>query len=720
MIRSEAELSSFLRRRRIAACLRGTIRRAAGAFLPLLLALPALAQEWESPAASALVERAVAFRARSDTTLHAYTAEASGTLLFLGDLGGGLLGGSRVVKAEQIATRLTWRAPGFTEQRIVGRRDTMLLPGDVGFYRDRYGVITNNLGDRIRLGDARDVRDLPHPLSHEGRALHEFALSDSLAIAMPGQKVEVYVVDVRPRDPSAAGVVGTIILERETGAVVRMALTFTAAALLDKRIERLSLVLENALIEGRYWLPLRQEMEVVRGGTWLDFPVKGIVRARWEICCHEVVADPAALPAVGSDASVVSAVAGNRVVIAPAAERAAHQWDAPMAAALDPDIALASEQEAFEVRRRAEQLVAERIQERTTRAALQAHGASDFLHVNRVEGLALGAGATLRLAPRWSLRFGAGYGFSDEQLKGDLTLAFRASPGVTLEAFAQRRYRDAEDVAEVSGVRNTIAAQAFGEDATDPYDVRGGGVRARFELSPGSRLDLTLSRERQDPVAVHAEPWSGSYLPTINARPLDATSVALAFSGRGWSGPWGSSLGARVEARAARLEPREDEGPAVGVGRFAATGTIEVPLSSTSALFAELNAGAVGGGSVPPQDLIRFGGITSGPGYGYHRFAGRAGAALRLEPRIRVPFVSLPLIVFNEKSPPWATLAPYAHVVCVDDGDPRYGDASGCYPAVGVGFSIIYDVIRFDLARGLRDGQWTFGVDAARMFWGLL
>lgn len=708
------------RRRRIAAYLWRTIRGAPGAILPLVLALPAWAQDWESPAASALIERAVVFRAQSDTTLHAYTAEASGTLLFLGDLGGGLLGGSRVVKAEQLATQLTWRAPGYTAQRIIGRRDTLLLPGDVGFYRDRYGVITNNLGDRIRLGDARDVRDLPHPLSREGRALHEFALSDSLAIAMPGQKVEVYVVDVRPRDPSAAGVVGSIILERETGAVVRMALTFTPAAVLDKRIERLTLVLENALVEGRYWLPLRQEMEVVRGGTWLDFPVKGIVRGRWEICCHEVVADPATLPPVGSGVTVISAVAGNVVVMAPPSERSAHQWGAPLVAVLDPDLALASEQEAFEVRRRAEQLVAERIQERTTRAALQAQGVSDFLHVNRVEGLALGAGVTLRLAPRWWLTFGAGYGFSDDQVKGDLTLGYRASPGVILEAFGQRRYRDAQDVLEVSGVRNTIAGQAFGDDATDPYDVRGGGLRARFELSPTSQLNLTLAHERQDRLSVHAEPWSGDYLPTISARPLTSTSLALAIGGRGWSGPWGSALGARLEVRAAQLNPREGDAATVGLGRVAASGTFELPLSPRSSLFAEANAGAVSGGDVPPQELIRFGGIVSGPGYGYHRFAGRVGATLRVEPRIRVPFISLPLVVFREKAPPWATLAPYGHLVCVDDGDPRYGDASGCYPAVGVGFSIMYDVLRLDLARGLRDGQWTFGIDAARMFWGFL
>lgn len=688
--------------------------------LPLLAGAPALAQEWDAPSAMALVDRAVAFRARADTTLHAYTAEARGILLFLGDLGGGLLGGSRVIKAEQLATRLTWRAPGFTEQRIVGQRDTLLLPGDVGFYRDRYGVITNNLGDRIRLGDARDVRDLPHPLSIEGRPLHEFALADSLAISLPGRRVDAYVLDVRPRDLSAPGVAGSIVLERETGAVVRMALTFTPAALLDRRIERLTLVLENALIEGRYWLPFRQEMEVVRGSIWLDFPVKGIVRARWEVCCYTVMSDPASLPPVDATASVVLAVAGNRVVMAPVSERSAHQWETPLVEALRPDLTLASEREASEVRRRAERMVAQRMQERTTRSALRATSASDFLHVNRVEGVALGAGATVRLVPRWSMTLGAGYGFSDDRMKADLTLSYRPTPSVTLEAFGQRRYRSAEDLAEASGVRNTIAAQAWGEDATDLYDTWGGGVRARIQLDARATLDITAARERQEPLRVNAEPWSGTYLPTIAARPVVATSGEVAVSGRGWAGPLGSSLSGKVTLRAGHLDPRVQNGPNVGLARLAGSGTMDIPLGAETSLFAELHAGVVGGGAVPPQELIRYGGIVSGPGYPYHRFAGRSAVALRIEPRLRVPFVKLPTVIFQEKSPPWATLAPYGHVVCTDDGDPRYGGASGCYPAVGVGLSIVYDVIRFDLARGLRDGQWTLGVDAARMFWGIL
>lgn len=100
--------------------------------------------------------------------------------------------------------------------------------------------------------------------------------------------VEVYAVRVRPRDASAPRVVGTVYLARESGALVRMAITFTRAAILDQRIETLAVTLDNALVDHRYSLPHHQELDVVRSVTWLDYPVRGIIRARWQICCYQL------------------------------------------------------------------------------------------------------------------------------------------------------------------------------------------------------------------------------------------------------------------------------------------------------------------------------------------------------------------------------------------------------------------------------------------------
>jgi hypothetical protein len=47
-------------------------------------------------------------------------------------------------------------------------------------------------------------------------------------------------------------------------------------------------VLENSLVHGRFWLPYRQEVEVRRTGTWLDYPARGIIRGAWLIGDYEL------------------------------------------------------------------------------------------------------------------------------------------------------------------------------------------------------------------------------------------------------------------------------------------------------------------------------------------------------------------------------------------------------------------------------------------------
>jgi hypothetical protein len=46
--------------------------------------------------------------------------------------------------------------------------------------------------------------------------------------------------------------------------------------------------------------------------------------------------------------------------------------------------------------------------------------------------------------------------------------------------------------------------------------------------------------------------------------------------------------------------------------------------------------------------------------------------------------------------------------------------AGGWYPAVGVGGLGLFELLRLDVARGLRDGRWTFSLDVSRDYWGIL
>jgi hypothetical protein len=42
------------------------------------------------------------------------------------------------------------------------------------------------------------------------------------------------------------------------------------------------------------------------------------------------------------------------------------------------------------------------------------------------------------------------------------------------------------------------------------------------------------------------------------------------------------------------------------------------------------------------------------------------------------------------------------------------------YPSLGGALLVFFDLIRFDVARGIRNGRWTFGVDLTRDLWRIL
>ena len=113
------------------------------------------------------------------------------------------------------------------------------------------------------------------------------------------------------------------------------------------------------------------------------------------------------------------------------------------------------------------------------------------------------------------------------------------------------------------------------------------------------------------------------------------------------------------------------------------------------------------------------GGPLSAPGYGYHELTGEFGATQHVEWRFPVPFPSVGLGRFG-RSPPNATLAPFAHVAVVHHSAPFAPSRSGFYPSVGVAAHFIFDILRVQTARGLRDGRWTFSIDVHRQFWGIL
>jgi hypothetical protein len=132
---------------------------------------------------------------------------------------------------------------------------------------------------------------------------------------------------------------------------------------------------------------------------------------------------------------------------------------------------------------------------------------------------------------------------------------------------------------------------------------------------------------------------------------------------------------------------------------------------------------------IPAQHLVFIGGPTSAPGYVFHEFAARAGATGRAELQFAVPFPSFSLGRYG-KTPATLTLAPYVNAAWTDrtvharmPGNSLALFApgpSGWHPSVGVGVLTLFDLLRFDVARGTRDGRWSFYVDVTRDLWSIL
>lgn len=688
---------------------------------------------WIDPTADSLVERATARRGLqlADSTLLSYRADAHGFLAFLGQLGEGVIIPPKVIQSEELALTISWWQPGQSAQQLVGRRDTTLLPADVGYYRDRYGVILDNLPDRIRLGDGQDVRDVPHPLASSARNIYEYQLGSQLTIRIPGREIVVDEVKFRPRDGSQPAAIGSVYLDHATAAVVRLSMTFTRAAIIDKRIETLVVTLENGLVRERYWLPRRQEVEVSRGSTWLDIPARGIVRGKWEVSNYDVnelvTAETRAMPRWSS---------------APRDVLKAHKFEGRVVDLLPSDMQIASSEDVVRAREQAAAAIQASMLARPSRATVTGRGISDLARFTRVEGFAFGAGAAHRWGDGIVLSGRARFGLSDTQLKGQLALgrepAFGRIP--LLQAFVERDYRDLA-AAERAGVTNSMAAQFFGSDYTTQVDTRAAGLIMRRD--PRDPWTLRVAYETDNPLRVEAKPLSGRFESVVPAWKMKGVRAELRGTG-GWvtggassvRGLWSLTASAGAFSRPSQTlftplapipggasgtvedPPRELQHPLVA--RVYGSLALERRTGGNRTLVSQSLFGVAGGRALPPQWLVFAGGPLSAPGYDFQQFATRGYVSQRFEVRQPVPAPGIPLGKFG-KAPAHITLAPFVQAIAVMNGMNQVATRrAGVYPSAGVGALFFFDLVRADVARGIRDGAWRFSIDIDRGFWGIL
>jgi len=666
--------------------------------LVLLLATPARlpAQDWNSRSALALARRATERRARAavDTTLRDYRAQAHGFLFFLGQFGEGLTEPPRLVKADQLELEVYWKAPQLSKQRIVGWRDRAELPTDINYHRDHLGIVQNNFGSAIRLGEGDEVRDVPHPLGPSGPDVYDVSLGDTTTIVLPQRAVRVAALRVRPKNFSTAAIVGTLFVDLETADLVRMAFNFTPRAYLDPQLEDVSVVLDNALWEGRFWLPYRQEIEIRRRATWLDIPARGIIRGRWEIDNY--------LFNVGLAASWFR---GEEITAVPKAERDSFPWPVPLTTAIQNIADPVRENDLEEVRAEVSRIAGRRVLTGLKRQRLGARRLSDLIRFNRVEGLAAGAGFVWRTpGDDFEVRALGSYGFSDGAGKGGVSIT--SADGLALTVY--RQVRDIADQAVIAPLVNSVSAQEFGDDYGDYYRATGWQLSARFDVGGRTEWLVAVKREHVQSLPIRATPASGQFRPNPAITDGDHNVGSL-------------TLRRRSEGFAVRRDIAGEVSAEIGSAyvRFSGTGHLLVPLGAGSTRLLTRVQFGVGGDELPPHRGFVMGGRATLLGDEFREWGGRRAALVHLELRTVVPFFRLP--AGPARTPGSITLAPYIALGSTDEPFPQmpWKTTPGTRVTLGLGAEWL-GLFRIEAGYGMQSRQVRVAFDVTRDFWDIL
>jgi hypothetical protein len=662
---------------------------------------PLAAQTWNTAGTLSLVQRAVERHEliQADSSLRSYRTRAHGFLFFLAQVGEGLNQPPRLVKADELQVEVYWKE-GRSRQVILGWRDGRFLPTDIAYHRDHLGIVTNNFGNTIRIGEGDEVRDVVHPLSPEGLVAYDFALVDSAAIRTAQGEVTVYQIEVRPRSFSHPLVVGTLYLDVASAELVRFRFSFTPAAYLDRQLEDISVVLENARYENRYWLPRRQEIEIRRRATWLDFPARGIIRGRWEIGDYDlnqpIPPEVLAGPAIGG-------------LFQPSARDSI--WSETLERAIAGVAQPVNRQDMDALRAEVERIAASRRLSGLPNARLAAGSLSDMARVNRVQGLTLGFGGRIGVAAsRFQVQPMVGYGTSDDRLTGSLTVGW-SSGSWQLSLQGYRQIRDLSDWPVIAPLMNSILAQEDGKDHGDYLLLHWLGVGVRHRISGRSVLGLELGREASRSVTTTASPATGSYRPNP---PLGSGSRSLARLTLE-RGSGGIALRRDLWGRLS-LEGGSGSNDYL---RVAGDASWSVQLRGTELLTrAWLGAGTDG---LPPHRSFVLGGRGTLVGEPFRAYGGRTAGLLQLEWRLPVPVPAIELGSFASTGKRMI-LAPFLAAGLAAHPLPSlpWGGSDGIRAVGGVAIELFMRLIRIEAGVGLRDGHFGITVDVNRDWWGLL
>ncbi len=671
--------------------------------------------DWDSPRVLEIVHNAIAARrhAFADSSLRRFQANVQGHVYFLGEFGEE----RQVVRADQVALETTWEAPDRAVQVLVGRRHEVRLPTTIHYHTDHLGLVLDNFQDRIYIGEGDEVDGVLHPVAPGAPDLYEYRLGDSLEVRARGRTARVYSIEVRPRDRSTPAAVGTLFVERVTGALTRMRLTFTSAAYVDPNLVHIALDFRSGLWNGRYWLPVEQSIEIRRALRWLDFPLTSSIRTRLEILEYDF------------DPPRTRLGPGMRFFARPQEElQDFDRWESGLyGGPLGQSLLHGGNRADAELERAVDDAIS-LLGEQGVKGGLPIRplfgSTTEVVRVRRGEGLRVGAGGVFDVDDRTrvSIEGGVALGPQDVQLAlegwrdiGPLSL--------TLEGWLNQT-RDVGP-AVASGVTRTLALARGTDDYMDPFAESGFRVGVEWD---GSSVDWTAGlvwrRHRSVPLGLQTE-WLGSGA-VSPIRPVDEGNLvgfeasASALLGTALGGRW--SLAATGEL--GRRDPLDGEvGPGFRQATMALRGVRE-GLGSPWSWSLEARTG-LSGGAPPAQRLFLLGGRGTLPGHGFRIWGGERFwlARTEVERAIVGPWVSLRALLAGGAVSSGAISSIQTSASAAERF--RVTASGGSRYSYGVGLGLFYGMIRLDAVRPVRalagvPTRWTilFSVDPA--LWAIL
>lgn len=585
-----------------------------------------------------------------------------------------------------------------------------------------------------------DTTEIRHPLAPGSEAHYRYSTGDSTAIRLPGGRgVKLVELRITARRPRPDLINGSFWVDAETHAVVRAGLRLSRTrSATDSELSVLvpeltaeldHVAIEYGLMEPRWWLPRTLVARGVVRVAGTRFPLS--YERRYE--GYRVVGDTlsAAPPGTVDEAAPAGAARrpcrpntfGSITINVGGGSRPDTAWEAGFGRAArrvaTPDSAKAAKGEgcdrAFLVTRPdSVDLVASPafsgsvydegegpVREEDLRELSDLVRAipgvpwglarprvqlltPELVRFNRVEGLSLGARAVLPLGPaeaRGELRAGTS-GEVGARLSG-----VHSAPGLRGEVAAYRGLEAVEVASHPFSLTSSASAILLGRDENDYFRATGAELRLSPPAARRRAWDLRLFAERQDPVRASSRHtlrglFDGGFevRPNLAAERIEQAGATLRLRGARGDDPAGLRTRAELELHG----ETGDRTFARPLLRLGADGMLGGGVGFGVAL-----AAGTGLGDVPAQRLWQIGGATTVRGHDPAALRGESlwlarGELTRGSPALR-------LSLFGDAG--WAG----------EREDLRGGRA---LRGAGVGVSLLDNLLRVDLARGIGGGGW--------------